>query len=72
MGGILAQYITALDSSDYTGSVAHIAKSIQEEVDYILKRQAHGRARQILEATENQGDVIKHYHMIGTLFSQLQ
>ncbi|KAG6822517.1 hypothetical protein H0H92_013540, partial [Tricholoma furcatifolium] len=72
MGGILAQYMFVLDSIDHTESVARIAQSIQEEVDYMIERQAHERTRQILEARENQGDIIKHYRIIGTLFSQLQ
>jgi len=44
---------------------------INEEVSQIKQIQDHGRIRQIFEAPQDQGDLIKRYRRIDSLFRQL-
>ena len=47
-------------------------RSIETEVTVIRRKQDHGKGRQLLESTQDQGDVIKRYRRIESLFRQLQ
>jgi len=46
--------------------------SVDAEVAHINNQQAHGKARRIIEATQDTGDVIKRYRAIESLVRQLQ
>ena len=47
-------------------------RSIKVEVEHLDKKQARGKARRIIESTEDKDDVIKRYRRIESLFRQLQ
>ena len=46
--------------------------SVEAEVSHINKQQVHGKARRIIESTQDTGDVIKRYRAIESLVRQLQ
>ena len=52
--------------------VNNFPRSMEAEVGYIKRQQARGKARQIVESTQDQGNVIKHYRRIELLFHKLQ
>ena len=46
--------------------------SVEAEVAHITKQQARGKARQMIESTQDTGDVIKRYRVIDSLVRRLQ
>jgi hypothetical protein len=47
-------------------------RSIDAEVAHIIKQQARGKGRQIIESSDDKADVIKRYRAIDSLVRQLQ
>ena len=51
---------------------ASLHSSVEAEVAHITKQQARGKARQMIESTQDTGDVIKRYRVIDSLVRRLQ
>ena len=54
------------------GLGVNVHSSVEAEVEHIMKQQARGKARRIIESTQDTGDVIKRYRVIESLIRQLQ
>ncbi|KAF8965937.1 hypothetical protein BDZ97DRAFT_740307 [Flammula alnicola] len=72
MANTLVPYVTNLVAEDVNGSVARIMESIKAELTHIGQQQDRGKITRIVEANQDQGDVIQRYRRIKSLFRQLQ
>ncbi|KAK2464504.1 hypothetical protein APHAL10511_003483 [Amanita phalloides] len=69
---MLAPYVSKLVESDARDQMAHIAKSIEDEVKSVGYKQDRGVGVRIVEANEDSGDILQRYRRIESLFRQLQ
>ncbi|KEP46374.1 putative vegetative incompatibility protein HET-E-1 [Rhizoctonia solani 123E] len=67
----LHQYTGELGSGSNT-SIANIVQSIEDQITSIRQQQERSTLRHLLDATDSQEDVIRHYRRIEALFRQLQ
>ncbi|CAE6513127.1 unnamed protein product [Rhizoctonia solani] len=72
MADMLNQYAGELDSEFSNGSIANIAQCIRLQVEGIQQQQQRGTVGRLLDATQDQEDVIKRYRQVERLFRQLQ
>ncbi|KAG8690099.1 hypothetical protein FRC11_013849, partial [Ceratobasidium sp. 423] len=68
----LNQYAGDLDSEASNGSVANIARCMQDELADMKKMTTRGALGNLRDATRDQEDVIKRYKLIESLFRRLQ
>ncbi|CAE6478346.1 unnamed protein product [Rhizoctonia solani] len=68
----LQPYADKLDTEARNSSVARIVQSINAQIAHIKKRQEQGKTKQMFGFRENQGDLIKRYRQVASLFRQLQ
>ncbi|KAF4614458.1 hypothetical protein D9613_003317 [Agrocybe pediades] len=66
----LAPYASKLAASD-EGSIALILKSIDEELAEIKRQLERGKFKRIVEATDDQGNILARYRKIDSLFRRL-
>ena len=55
-----------------SGISDRLSRSIEAEVTHIRDQQDRGKMRRIVEANQDQGDVIQRHRRIESLFRQLQ
>ncbi|CAE6430499.1 unnamed protein product [Rhizoctonia solani] len=67
----LHQYTGELGSGSNT-SIANIVQSIEDQITSIRQQQERSTLRHLLDATDNQEDMIMNYRRIERLFRQLQ
>ncbi|CAE6461811.1 unnamed protein product [Rhizoctonia solani] len=72
MADILKPYVGELESEPRTGSIANVTQCIQRQVMEIKKQAERGTIGRLLDATEDQQDVIRRYRQIENLFRQIQ
>ncbi|CUA75530.1 Vegetative incompatibility protein HET-E-1 [Podospora anserina] [Rhizoctonia solani] len=72
MANMLQQYAGDLESEPNNGSIANIAQCIQRQVTEIEKKEESGTIGHLLDATQDQEDVIRRYRQVERLFRQLQ
>ncbi|CAE6451858.1 unnamed protein product [Rhizoctonia solani] len=72
MADSINQYGQELDSETNNGSIANIARCIEDQVAWIKHKDERGTMSRIRDATEDRDDVIRCYKQIGVLFRQLQ
>ncbi|CAE6518096.1 unnamed protein product, partial [Rhizoctonia solani] len=72
MADMLNQYASELESEPTNGSIANIAQCIQRQVADIERKQESGTIGRLLNADQNQEEVIRHYRQVEKLFRQLQ
>ncbi|KAH7338733.1 hypothetical protein B0J17DRAFT_388916 [Rhizoctonia solani] len=72
MADILNQYVGELQSEPRTGSIANITQCIEDQVADIKKQEERGTMGRLLDAKDDQEDVIRRYRQIENLFRLLQ
>ncbi|KIM51846.1 hypothetical protein SCLCIDRAFT_12017 [Scleroderma citrinum Foug A] len=72
MAETLAPYVSKLVESDAGDQIAHIVRSIKDEVKSIGYKQDRSVGIWIVEANGDSGDILQHYRHIESLFRQLQ
>ncbi|CAE6470206.1 unnamed protein product, partial [Rhizoctonia solani] len=72
MADVLIPYISELESEPSNGSIANIVQSIEQQVKEIKEMEKSGSGRRLLNATQDQEDVVDRYRHIERLFRQLQ
>ncbi|CUA74710.1 putative WD repeat-containing protein all2124 [Nostoc sp, PCC 7120] [Rhizoctonia solani] len=72
MADMLQQYAGDLESEPNNGSIANIAQCIQRQVTEIEKKEESGTIGHLLDATQDQEDIIRRYRQVERLFRQLQ
>ncbi|CAE6379284.1 unnamed protein product [Rhizoctonia solani] len=72
MADIMIPYISELESEPNNGSIANIVQSIEQQVKEIKEMEKSGSVRRLLNATQDQEDVVDRYRHIERLFRQLQ
>ncbi|CEL54400.1 hypothetical protein RSOLAG1IB_11646 [Rhizoctonia solani AG-1 IB] len=72
MANSINQYGQELDSETSNGSIANIARCIEDQVAWIKHKDERGAMSRIRDATEDRDNVIRCYRQIGVLFRRLQ
>ncbi|KAF8684577.1 WD40 repeat-like protein [Rhizoctonia solani] len=72
MSDILNQHVSALDPGATTGSIGHISQSMKNHISEIKKQVERTGIGRLLDATQDQEDVMRRYREIDILFRQLQ
>ncbi|KAG8701373.1 hypothetical protein FRC11_012220 [Ceratobasidium sp. 423] len=72
MADMLNQHAGDLHSETSNGSIANIAQCIQRQVADIKERKESGAIGRLLDASQDQEDVIRLYRQVENLFRQLQ
>ncbi|KAB5588451.1 hypothetical protein CTheo_8109 [Ceratobasidium theobromae] len=68
----LTQHMEAPRSFQISGSVVHIALSIEQEANLIASKQSRSTGRRLLDAVTDEEDLVGHLRRIESLFRQLQ
>ncbi|KAG8739106.1 hypothetical protein FRC11_000914, partial [Ceratobasidium sp. 423] len=68
----LKQHAAELGSETRNGSIANIARSVEDQVAHIQEQQSRGTLGRLIDATNDQEDVMQCYRQIERLFRQLQ
>ncbi|CAE6340977.1 unnamed protein product [Rhizoctonia solani] len=72
LANMVSQYSSDLELEPNNGSIANIAQCIKQQVTDIKRKEASGTAGRLLDATQDQEDVIRRYRQVERLFQQLQ
>ncbi|KAB5592070.1 hypothetical protein CTheo_4522 [Ceratobasidium theobromae] len=68
----LTRHMKASRSIPISGSIAHVALSIEQQANQIKDKQSRGTGGRILESSIDEDNLIKHFRRIESLFRQLQ
>ncbi|CAE7228049.1 unnamed protein product [Rhizoctonia solani] len=71
MADTLNEYVDEL-GSEPNGSIANIAQCIQHHVACIEKKKESGMARRLLDASNDEEDVVRRYRELERMFRQIQ
>ncbi|KAB5588960.1 hypothetical protein CTheo_7594 [Ceratobasidium theobromae] len=72
LADFLSQHTETSPSIQTSGSLEHIARSIQKEANLIMDKQARSTGRRLLDAIMDEDDLVGHLRQIESLFRQLQ
>ncbi|KAF4616604.1 hypothetical protein D9613_008517 [Agrocybe pediades] len=71
MARTLAPYASTLAASDDGGNITLILTSITQELAEIEHQQKRGKFKRVVQATDDQGDILARYRKIESLFQSL-
>ncbi|KAB5591737.1 hypothetical protein CTheo_4806 [Ceratobasidium theobromae] len=72
LADFLSQHMGTSPSFQTSGSLEHIAFSIQEEANLIVNKQTRSTERRLFDAIMDEDDLVGHLRRIESLFQQLQ
>ncbi|CAE7077777.1 unnamed protein product [Rhizoctonia solani] len=72
MANMINQYVGELGSEPKNGSIANITECIQHQLTCIRQKQQCKTVRRLVDANDDQEDLVRHYRQVERLFRQIQ